>query len=126
MIQYSKCFLIVQLNPQVEPNTRKIEEHRRKYERLRKERELKKAELERKQQAEAQVSVFFFFFFKFFTNNCSFCIHWEEKHLVFLVHLYLSLVGKFLFMMHDAPIYDGSKVLVEMITATLECFWVKL
>jgi hypothetical protein len=62
MIQYSKCFLIVQLNPQVEPNTRKIEEHRRKYERLRKERELKKAELERKQQAEAQVSVFFFFF----------------------------------------------------------------
>jgi len=60
MIQYSKCFLIVQLNPQVEPNARKIEEHRRKYERLRKERELKKAELERKQQAEAQVSVFFF------------------------------------------------------------------
>jgi len=69
MIQYSKCFLIVQLNPQVEPNARKIEEHRRKYERLRKERELKKAELERKQQAEAQVSVFFFYFC---TNNCSF------------------------------------------------------
>jgi hypothetical protein len=124
MIQYSKCFLIVQLNPQVEPNARKIEEHRRKYERLRKERELKKAELERKQQAEAQVSVFFFFTLVLII--ALFIIHWEEKHLVSLVHLYLSLVGKFLFMMHDAPIYDGSKVLVEMITATLECFWVKL
>ena len=62
MIQCSKCFLIVQLNPQVEPNAHKIEEHHRKYERLRKERELKKAEHERKQQAEAQVSVFVFYF----------------------------------------------------------------
>ena len=43
---------------QVEPNAHKIEEHRRKYERLRKERELKRSEHQRLQQkAEAQVSV---------------------------------------------------------------------
>ena len=59
MIQYSKCYLIIQSNSQVEPNAHKIEEHRRKYERLQKERELKKAENERKQRAEAQVSVFY-------------------------------------------------------------------
>ncbi|KAG6752857.1 hypothetical protein POTOM_042897 [Populus tomentosa] len=38
----------------VEPNARKIEEHRIKYERLQKERELRKAERERKQEAEPQ------------------------------------------------------------------------
>ncbi|KAJ9162626.1 hypothetical protein P3X46_022385 [Hevea brasiliensis] len=38
----------------VEPNARKIREHHRKYERLRKERELKKAERERQQRVEAQ------------------------------------------------------------------------
>lgn len=48
--------MIVWLTFQVEPNAHKIEEHRRKYERLRKEREAKKAEIERKQKAEAQVS----------------------------------------------------------------------
>ncbi|KAH0976059.1 hypothetical protein GBA52_017958 [Prunus armeniaca] len=41
----------------VEPNVRKIEEHRRKYERLHKEREIKSAERERKRQAEARVSI---------------------------------------------------------------------
>ncbi|XP_042499475.1 TPR repeat-containing thioredoxin TDX [Macadamia integrifolia] len=41
----------------VEPNAHKIEEHRRKYERLRKERELKKAEREReRRRAEAQAA----------------------------------------------------------------------
>lgn len=41
---------------QVEPNAHKIEEHHRKYERLRKEREDKKAERERlHRRAEAQV-----------------------------------------------------------------------
>ncbi|BBH04194.1 tetraticopeptide domain-containing thioredoxin [Prunus dulcis] len=40
----------------VGPNVRKIEEHRRKYERLHKEREIKSAERERKRQAEARVS----------------------------------------------------------------------
>ncbi|KAF7822210.1 TPR repeat-containing thioredoxin TDX [Senna tora] len=39
----------------VEPNAHKIEEHRRKYDRLRKQREHKRAELKKKQQAEAQV-----------------------------------------------------------------------
>lgn len=38
----------------VEPNAHKIQEHRRKYERLRKERELKKVERERQQRAGAQ------------------------------------------------------------------------
>uniref|UniRef100_A0A6M2EGN2 TPR repeat-containing thioredoxin TDX n=1 Tax=Populus davidiana TaxID=266767 RepID=A0A6M2EGN2_9ROSI len=38
----------------VEPNARKIEEHHIKYERLQKERELRKAERERKQEAEPQ------------------------------------------------------------------------
>ncbi|XP_068308321.1 TPR repeat-containing thioredoxin TDX-like [Pyrus communis] len=38
----------------VEPNVHKIEEHRRKYERLSKEREIKSAEQERKRKAEAQ------------------------------------------------------------------------
>ncbi|XP_061956050.1 TPR repeat-containing thioredoxin TDX-like isoform X2 [Populus nigra] len=38
----------------VEPNARKIEEHRIKYERLQKERELRKAERERKQEAEPE------------------------------------------------------------------------
>ncbi|XP_043695685.1 TPR repeat-containing thioredoxin TDX [Telopea speciosissima] len=41
----------------VEPNAHKIEEHRRKYERLRKERELKKAEIERqRRRAESQAA----------------------------------------------------------------------
>ena len=41
---------------QVEPNAHKIEEHRRKYDRLRKEREDRKAERERqRRKAEAQV-----------------------------------------------------------------------
>lgn len=40
----------------MEPNAHKIEEHRRKYERLHKEREEKKAERERqRRRAEAQV-----------------------------------------------------------------------
>ncbi|PON60713.1 DnaJ-like [Trema orientale] len=38
----------------VEPNARKIEEHRRKYERLRKAREARKAERERQRQSEAE------------------------------------------------------------------------
>ena len=42
---------------QVEPNAHKIEEHRRKYDRLRKEREDRKAERERqRRKAEAQVN----------------------------------------------------------------------
>jgi hypothetical protein len=76
MSWYSKCFLIVQLNPQVEPNARKIEEHRIKYERLQKERELRKAERERKQEAEPQVSLFFSLKK---TNSCTFLVHWDEK-----------------------------------------------
>lgn len=44
---------------QVEPNAHKIEEHRRKYERLRKEREAQKIERERqRQRAEANVFLF--------------------------------------------------------------------
>lgn len=44
---------------QVEPNAHRIEEHRRKYDRLRKEREDRKAENERqRRKAEAQVNVF--------------------------------------------------------------------
>ncbi|CAN8270244.1 unnamed protein product [Cochlearia groenlandica] len=38
----------------VEPNVKKIEEHRRKYQRLRKEKELQRAERERREQQEAQ------------------------------------------------------------------------
>ncbi|XP_010468253.1 PREDICTED: TPR repeat-containing thioredoxin TDX-like [Camelina sativa] len=38
----------------VEPNAKRIEEHRRKYQRLRKEKELQRAERERQQQQEAQ------------------------------------------------------------------------
>lgn len=46
------------LNLQVEPNAQKIEEHRRKYERLRRERELKKIERDRQQKrAAAQVII---------------------------------------------------------------------
>jgi suppressor of tumorigenicity protein 13 len=42
---------------QVEPNAHKIMEHRRKYERLRKEREEKRAERDRlRRRAEAQVN----------------------------------------------------------------------
>ncbi|XP_021909437.1 TPR repeat-containing thioredoxin TDX [Carica papaya] len=40
----------------VEPNVHKIEEHRRKYERMRKEVEVKRADRERRQREEAQVS----------------------------------------------------------------------
>lgn len=40
---------------QVEPNARKIEEHRRKYQRLRKEKEQKKAERGRQRQRTAEV-----------------------------------------------------------------------
>lgn len=41
---------------QVEPNAHRIEEHRRKYERLHKEREMRKAQRERqRRQAEAEV-----------------------------------------------------------------------
>jgi suppressor of tumorigenicity protein 13 len=39
----------------VEPNAKRIEEHRRKYQRLRKEKELQRAERERRKQQEAQV-----------------------------------------------------------------------
>ncbi|MED6109186.1 hypothetical protein PIB30_031184 [Stylosanthes scabra] len=39
----------------VEPNARKIQDHRRKYERLQKHKEEKRAELKRQQEAEAQV-----------------------------------------------------------------------
>lgn len=53
---FSSSFVIIHLNPQVEPNAHKIEEHRRKYERLRKERALMKVERERQQRTEAQVS----------------------------------------------------------------------
>lgn len=48
---------------QVEPNAHRIEEHRRKYERLHKEREEKKIERERqRRRAEAQVTVVLSFF----------------------------------------------------------------
>ena len=44
---------------QVEPNAHRIEEHRRKYERLRKEKEDKKIERERqRRRAQAQVVIF--------------------------------------------------------------------
>lgn len=44
--------------PKVEPNVHKVQEHRRKYEKLRKERDLKKAEREeQKRKAEAVSSV---------------------------------------------------------------------
>lgn len=47
---------------QVEPNAHKIEEHRRKYDRLRKEREDRKIERERqRRRAEAQVIPLIFF-----------------------------------------------------------------
>lgn len=42
---------------QVEPNVKKIEEHRRKYERLRKEKELKKVEQDRQRRQAAQVLI---------------------------------------------------------------------
>nr|CAD1826533.1 unnamed protein product [Ananas comosus var. bracteatus] len=49
--------MVVHCNLQVEPNVQKIEAHRRKYERLRKEREMKKAQLERQQRrAEAEAA----------------------------------------------------------------------
>lgn len=41
---------------QVEPNARRIQEHRRKYERLRKERELKNFERERQRKQAVAVS----------------------------------------------------------------------
>lgn len=47
----------VSLSLQVESNVHKIVAHRRKYELSRKERELKKIELEKKRLAEAQVSI---------------------------------------------------------------------
>lgn len=50
-----KLSLTVLLLFQVEPNARKIEEHRKRYQRLHKEREMKKAERERQRQAEARV-----------------------------------------------------------------------
>lgn len=70
------------LNLQVEPNAQKIEEHRRKYERLRRERELKKIERDRQQKrAAAQVIIktyhevssiikMFSLFFIFFISYC--------------------------------------------------------
>ena len=64
------------IKSQVEPNVRKIEEHRIKYERLQKERELTKAERERKQEAEPQVSLFVSLKK---TNSCTFLVHWDEK-----------------------------------------------
>ncbi|CAN7106674.1 unnamed protein product, partial [Brassica rapa subsp. narinosa] len=42
----------------VEPNAKRIEEHRRKYQRLRKEKELQRAERERREQQEAQRASF--------------------------------------------------------------------
>lgn len=52
MLETSNSYVYVQ----VEPNAHKIEEHRRKYDRLRKEREEKKLERERqRRKAEAQV-----------------------------------------------------------------------
>ena len=48
---------------QVEPNAHRLEEHRRKYERLRKEREEKKIAHERqRRRAEAQVTIFYALF----------------------------------------------------------------
>lgn len=48
---------------QVEPNAHRIEEHRRKYDRLRKEREEKKIERERqRRRAQAQVTCCMFNF----------------------------------------------------------------
>lgn len=57
-----KLALTVFLLFQVEPNARKIEEHRKKYQRLHKERELKRAEHERQRQAEARVSIVYAIF----------------------------------------------------------------
>ncbi|CAN6885957.1 unnamed protein product [Brassica oleracea] len=45
----------------VEPNAKRIEEHRRKYQRLRKEKELQRAERERREQQEAQPKFCFSF-----------------------------------------------------------------
>lgn len=42
---------------QVEPNVHKIEEHKKKYERLRKERDMKKAELERQRRHAEEVII---------------------------------------------------------------------
>jgi suppressor of tumorigenicity protein 13 len=43
---------------QVEPNVHKIEEHKKKYERLRKERDMKKADAERKRKHAEEVITF--------------------------------------------------------------------
>ena len=52
----------INLKLQVEPNAQKIEEHRRKYDRLRKERELRKMQRQRRRRrAEAQVNIENFF-----------------------------------------------------------------
>ena len=53
------------LSFQVEPNARKIEEHRKKYQRMHKEREIKMAERERQKQAEARVNIVFAIFYSF-------------------------------------------------------------
>lgn len=54
--------VIISFSRQVEPNARKIEEHRRKYERLRKQKGQKKSQPKKQQQAEAQVSIVYSFF----------------------------------------------------------------
>lgn len=52
---YSTEYMLKMCTSQVEPNAKRIEEHRRKYQHLRKEKELQRAERERRQQQEAQV-----------------------------------------------------------------------
>lgn len=60
VIQVMILFILI-CGIQVEPNAHKIEEHRRKYDRLRKEREDRKAERDRqRRRAEAQVNEDFY------------------------------------------------------------------
>lgn len=59
---------------QVEPNAHRIEEHRRKYDRLRKERKDRKNECERqRRKAEAQVHLNYLFGFMFLLLSVSAC-----------------------------------------------------
>ena len=60
---------------QVEPNAHRIEEHRRKYDRLRKEREERRDQRERqRRRAEAQVATFIIFFA--LIKSMLFCFLW--------------------------------------------------
>jgi suppressor of tumorigenicity protein 13 len=51
------AFFLTLFTAQVEPNAHKIEEHRKKYERLRKQKEQKRVQPKKQPQNEAQVSI---------------------------------------------------------------------